>query len=314
LSWTFTILFAGLALMSMIRSDIRAVIGWSVQIPIVWSSIYGGYLGVMYRTSSDFKRLSYNNIILSIFSFGALIMVKVWGYWGLAARLALQNAVGLYINRHYVPVKVKAAFDGKMLLKLAKISLPLSIPGYISTSCLSASLSLIVLKYCGQSGLGIYSMALAFQVLFMTFTSALQNMFTTKLNYKFGETGDVSACLKFAKRPTILSVGATAVMVLVLCIVIGPFIRLVLPKYEAAIPVIRILALQMLLSAAALPLLIIQAALWYKSVSALTLTRVLVCLAAVAALPKTVETVAACMILGDSAALIVGFCILRGRM
>lgn len=311
LSWAFSLLFAALALTSVMKGDYRSAAGWGAQILTIWLAIYGAYLGVMYRTASEFKRLAYNNIISNVLGFGALVIVKVWGYWGLAARMVLQSAVGLYFARLYVPLKVNAALDVKGVVDLAKISLPLSIPGYISTSCLSASLSLIVVTYCGQSALGIYSVALVFQTMAMTFTMAIHQMFITRLTYKFGETGDVIACLKWAKNPTLLSLGAATVLALAFCLVIGPFIRLVMPKYEEAIPVIRILAAQLPLTAAALPLLIIQAALWYKSVSALTLTRVIVCLAAIAVSPKTVGVIAACMILGDFCALIVGFGILR---
>lgn len=313
LSWTFTLLFAGLALTSVAKADYRSAAGWGVQIPAVWVAIYGAYLGVLYRSSSEFKRLAYNSTITSVIGFAALGIVKLWGYWGLAARAVLVSTLGLYLSRRYVPVKVKAAFDHQGLAALAKISLPISVPSYIATSCLSASLSFIVLQYCGESGLGIYGMALTFQVMAMTLTAAIHQMFITKLTHKYGETGDVAACLQWAKRPTLLSVGAAIVLALVLCLAIGPFIRLVLPMYSATIPVIRILALQLPLSAAALPLLIFTSALWYKSVTALTLTRFATCLGAVAVLPKTLEVIAACMMLGDFSALVAGYCILHNK-
>ena len=314
LCWIFSVFFAGLALAMFVRCDVRSAVGWGVQIPCVWMAIYGAYLGVMYRTSSDFKRLSYNNVALSILGFVALAIVKVWGYWGLAARALLHNLASLCLYRHYLPVKVKASLDVKRLVDLAKISLPLSIPGYFSTSCLSASLSFLVLKYCGQRELGIYGVALSFQGMALTFTAALNQIFITKLTCKFGETEDVLSCLKYAKLPTLLSVGAATVLAFVLCLVVDPFIRVFLPKYVDSVQVIRILAAQLPISAAGLPLLIIPAALWYKSVSALTLTRVFVCMVAVILLPKTPRMIAFCMILGEFCTLIVGYCILRWNL
>ena len=311
LSWCFSLVFAGLTFASAMKGDFRSAVGWGVQVPCIWAAIYGLYLGVMYRTSSDFQRLSYNNIISSVFGFIALVIVKVWGYWGLAARLILQNVVSLYVNRRYLPVKVKASFDLPRFVALAKISLPLSIPGYIHTSCLGASLSLIVLKYCGQADLGIYGIALTFQGMAMTFTAALNQIFITKMTCKFGETENVLSCLKYAKLPTILSVSAATGLALGLCLLIGPFIRVLLPKYVEATPIIRILAVSLPLSAAALPLIVFQAALWYKSVIALALTRFLICLAAVAVLPKTLAMVAASLILGEFCSLLVGFGILE---
>jgi O-antigen/teichoic acid export membrane protein len=311
LSWLFSAFFAGLTLVSVWKGDYRSAVGWGAQIPCIWATIYGFYLGVMYRTSFDFKRLSYNNITSSIVSFFALVLVKVWGYWGLAARFALQHMVGLYINRRHLPVKVKAVFDAKGLAELAKISLPLAIPGYIHTSCLTASLSVIILKFCGQSGLGVYGMALTFQTMAMTFTTALNQIFITKLTSRFGETDDVFSCVRYAKVPTLLSVGSASVLALGLSLVVSPFVRLLLPKYVEAIPVIRILAMSLPLSAAGLPLIILRSALWYKSVFALALTRFLVCLTAVALCPKTLTAIAACFVFGEFCSLIVGFGILE---
>jgi O-antigen/teichoic acid export membrane protein len=310
-SWCFSFLFAGLSLTSFLQGDFRAAVGWSVQILVVWGTIYGAYLGVMYRTSSDFKRLTYNSTIASVFGFGALVIVKVWGYWGLAVRAALSNIVALYVSRRYVPVKVKAKFDVRGLIDLAKISLPLSIPGYIGTSFLTASMSFIVLKYCGQHGLGIYGTAFTFQAMAMTLTTAIHQMFSTKLTYKFGETEDVAACLKWARRPTLLSVAAATVLAVALCIMIDPFIRLVLPKYIDAIPVIQILSISLPLAALQLPLIILRTALWYKSVISLTAIRVLVSLLTVAVLPKTLIVIVGSLLLGDVCAMIVGFSILN---
>lgn len=315
LCWFFSIIFAILLLRSVMKGDYRSAVGWGAQIPFIWSAIYGVYLGVMYRSSSDFKRLSYNSVIAKVVDFSALVTVKIWGYWGLAARIVIGSMVGLYLGRHYVPVKVKATLNVKVLKDLAKISLPISIPGYIGASFLPASLSFIVLKYCGQHGLGIYAMAFSFQAVAMTLTGAVQQMFITKVTYKFGETEDIAACLKWARRPTLLSVGASALLAVALILVIGPFISILLPKYVAAIPVIRILALQLPLSAAGLPLLLINTALWYKSIGVLTLTRVLTCLAAIAALPKTLIVIVACIIFGEVCNLIAGYAILavKGR-
>jgi hypothetical protein len=64
------------------------------------------------------------------------------------------------------------------------------------------------------------------------------------------------------------------------------------------------------LSAAALPLIVLRSALWYKSVTALALTRFLVFFVAIAIFPRTLRVIAACLILGEFCSLIVGFGIL----
>jgi hypothetical protein len=298
-------------LINLTTGDYRSAAGWGAQIPIVWLTIYGAYLGVMYRTSSDFRRLAYNNVIATIIGFSALTFVKVFGYWGLIARSIITSGVGLFLGRRYVPVNEKAELDAKGLVALAKISLPLSVPGYIGTSCLSATLSYLILQYRGQSGLGIYGVALTFQAMVLTIATAAHQMLVTKITQKLGETGDITTCLKYAKLPTLLNVAVASALALALYVVIGPIIRLTLPSYEEAIPIIRILAWKLPIFAAALPLIILNSALWYKSVIILALIPFFVSLTVVAFFPKTLDVIATSMILGDFCALVVGYIILR---
>jgi hypothetical protein len=53
LSYVFSLAFLVLALFAVLHADLRAAMGWGVQIAAVWSAFYGVYLGVMYRTSQD---------------------------------------------------------------------------------------------------------------------------------------------------------------------------------------------------------------------------------------------------------------------
>jgi len=76
LCWVFSLFFAGLSLRSVIKGDYRAAVGWGAQIPWIWANIYGLYLGVMYRTSSEFKRLAYNSVSENLVGFCSLILVK----------------------------------------------------------------------------------------------------------------------------------------------------------------------------------------------------------------------------------------------
>lgn len=312
--WFFTLIFAVLSLWSLISGNYRSLVGWGVQILFVINSIYGFYLNTMYRTSFDFKRLSYNNVTAKVVDSIALVCVYFWGFWGLAIRYVFGSMVGLYLNIHYVPVKVKAVFDTKRLLDLAKISLPLAIPGYIGSSFLTASISFIILSCCGTHGLGIYGLAVSFQVMSLIPTQAIHQMFMTKQAYKYGETDDARACLKTLKVPTLLSVCAATALALTLCLVIGPFVKLLLPKYVEAIPIIRILAVQLPISAAGMPLLVISTALWYKHLFALTLVRFLVPLAAIAIMPKTLNVIVWCIILGTLCHVITGYGILMWWM
>ena len=299
LSWLFSVVFIALTGLSLFRGDLRASVGWGVQIVVVWTSFYGVYLGIMYRTTQDFKRLTYNNLLSTIFGFFLLVLVKLWGYWGVALRNGLQLLTGLWLNRAHVPVRVKSSFDGDRLKELAKISLPISVPGYISTSLTTATLSFVILKFLGQGELGIYGVSLTLQLMAMTITSSLSQIYYPKIMHNFGESEDFLNCVKYALKPTCLNLIVSVGLVSVLYFVIDPFIRMGIPKYVAAIPVFRILSLSIILTAAALPFIVFISALKYRVIIALSIVRFVSAFGFVFLLPKTLSMIMWSMILGE---------------
>jgi len=313
LSWIFSIFFMILVLHSLYRKDWLATVGWGAQIPMVWTVYYGAYQTVMYRTSSHFKRLAYNSLILSVLSFVCLFFVKLFGYWGLAIRLTLANISGILINQCYLPVKIKAVFDYKRLVGLAKISIPLSVPGYIQTSCLHATLSGVILKYCGETGLGLYGIAFVFQGFALTFTAALNQIFTVKLTKRLGETENVYACFRYAMIPTLLSAIAATGLAVALCITVAPFIRILIPQYVDAIPLIQIFSILLPLMALGLPLIMLRAALWYKAVIFLSLFKFSICFLLIFLFEKTLTNIVACMVIAEFSTLLAGYSIVGYR-
>lgn len=307
LSFLFSLMFVYLTCAAFFRRDLRAAAGWAVQIIGVWSMIYGLYLGVMYRTSQDFKRLSYNNIVGTVIGFASLVFVKWFGYWGIILRNGLQLATGLWFNQKYVPVRVKSVFDRGRFLKLAKMSLPLSLPGYISTSLTTATLSVVILKYLGQADLGIYGMSLALQGMAMIVTTALSQMYYPKIMHKYGESEDFISCVKYALKPTCINLVISIGIVVVLCLIIGPFIRLLIPKYVAAVSIIRILSISIVLAAVELPFIVFISALRYRTIISLSIVRFVCCFGLIAFFQKTLPMIVWSTIIAELVYVFVGY-------
>lgn len=306
-SIVYAAFFAVLSGVALLRGDFRGAAGWGAQIAGAVALVYGAYLGVMYRTTSDFRRLSYNNVLCAMLGTLELTWVRLWAYWGLALRFAVMSATTVFVNRRYLPVKPRAVFDFKALRSLAGMSLRFSIPGYLHSAALTASLNALMLRYGGEHGLGIYGLAVMVQGMAMVFGNALNQMLHVKIITRYGATEDIYRCLRYALTPALLGMALSTVIAAGVAVCIEPFIRIVLPKYVEAVPVIQILSIALVLRAAGLPLLVIGAALWYKTFALKAVANFVITLGAVVLLPKTASMVAAATLAGMAAELIVGY-------
>lgn len=301
------LLFGTLSLTSLYNKDFRAAIGWGAQIPASIGLLYGAYLGVMYRTSSNFKRLSYNNVISTTIGVPLLTFVRFWGYWGLALRSIFNSLSLVWLNQFYLPVKVKAVFNLKTIKELAKISLRFSVPGYLHSTALVASVNALILYFSGERVLGVYTLALSVKTMALTFSKALSQIFHVKITTKYGQTEDVYKCLRYSQKPALLGLSLSFFLAVALYLGITPFISLLVPKFIDSIPVIQILSAMILLHALSLPLLIISSALWYRTWTVMCVTNLLVAITALLILPKTAVNAAVALILGKSAEIFVGY-------
>ena len=299
--------FTVLSIIALLNQHYRAAIGWGAQITSSILMTYGAYLAVMYRTSANFKRLSFNNIISTVLGTFELVFVKIWDYWGLAIRFIILNLTSVWLNHHFLPVKVKALFDYKELRNLAKISLRFSVPGYLHSSALMASTNALILYFSGEGGLGIFAMAVMIQGMALTFTDALNQIFYVKITTKYGETEDVYKCLRYARFPALIGFLVSVILTISLLLIISPFIHFVLPKYDASINIIQILSFSIILKGASLPLIVIGSALWYKTFTFGCIVNFCFTLIIVIISPKTPTMIAAATISGQFAEMCVGY-------
>lgn len=306
-SWCGTVIFIFFVSKSLINADYRSAVGWAAQIPAVWMTIYGAYLQVLYRSSGDFKKLSFIQVVSSSTAFILLIIVKLWGYWGFVARYAIQSYTSLYAHQYYVPEKIKSTFNFKRLVELAKVSLPLTIPSYIDTLFLTATINFFILTYLGEKDLGIYTLALTLQGMMFIFTRAIHQIFITKITIKFGETEDVFHCFKYAQIPTLLSFLASFTIAGVFTLFIGPILQVIVPKYIDSIPVLKILIWQLPLFAAGLSFIVFSSAVWYRTMIILRVFKILSCVLVILIFSKTLTVICISLILADIVYLIGGY-------
>ena len=302
--------FGFMTIRALLFQDWFGVAGWFTQVISVLQHTYGTYLQTMYRRSMEFKRLSYNSLIMSVICFVLLIAVKFFGFFGLAVRQITQGAIRVWLDAKYLPVKVKAKWDSKIFIHLAKISIPLSLIGYIRTSFITSTFSLIVLRYCGEGSLGLYGIAVAIEGAAQTFINSLWQFFNVKMTIRYGVDDSIGKTVKTLIKPTIFAVILAVLCALALCVCAGPFVRFFVPKYVGAIPVIYILSIGMVLTALRLPTEVLRTALRYNVVFLIAIVKVLVVVFSMLLGEKTIVWFAWCSILGLVSDVILGYLLL----
>lgn len=302
--------FAFMGLRSLFRSDWFGVAGWFTQVFVVMQHTYGTYLQTMYRRSMEFKRLSYNNLIMSVICFVLLIAVRFFGFFGLAVRQAGQGIIRVWLDAKYLPVKVAARWNRRIFVQLAKISLPLSVVGYIRTSFLTSTFSFLVLRYCGEAALGLYGIAAAFESAAQTFVNSLWQFFNVKMTIKYGEDDSVADTVRTLVKPTIFAVLLAVVCAFGLCLCIGPVVRSLVPKYTSAIPVVYVLSIGMVLTALRLPTEVLRTALKYKVILSIAVAKVIVVVSFMLLGEKSIVWFAWCTIFGLLSDVLGGYAVL----
>lgn len=262
-SWLATGVFGCLAVRAMAAANWTAVVGWLTQIVMSWSTLYGAYLGILYRNAHDFKKLTVNSLAGSVTSFVLLVAVKYLGFWGLCLKLAAGAGAGLWLTVRNAPLKVRHAFDRGRLLSLAKIGLPMSLAGYLSTSLWTSTEAFLVLKLCGEKALGLVAVALFIVSSAQTLTNSIHQVYVPRITQRFGQDDDFLASLRYTLKPTLANLLISSAVALALLFCIEPLVRIIIPKYVEAAPAVRLLVWMLPLQALQMPFTLLKANLMY---------------------------------------------------
>lgn len=314
--WYLTMSYIGsgffliLGILGLIENNHRAAIGWFVQIPIFFATVFGLYLKILYRSNDDFRVLNRNNIKFTAAGALALPAVFFYKYYGLAFRSLVQNISNLYFYQKHVPYKVSARYSKRGLIDLMKVSIPLQLPAFLDTHLLKATVSLVVLTYLDQKALGIYGMAVLLQGFLLVFSGSINQIFTTKLLLNYGSHDEFSESIRYMFKPTILLVLIGAFIVVVVNVCIGPVVQLALPKYLEVVPVFQILAFELLFDLLSSPFTLFTASLMVKQIVWLRVLKVLVTFSLLFAFHSSLTEIALVLMVAKGIHVIGGYYIL----
>lgn len=310
----FVLFFLILSLYYTIDGNFKAAAGWFVQIFVVILNIYGGYLSTLYRSNKEFLKLSHIRLTANTGLLVSLVFVYFFGFFGLAIRNSISNILSIGLQQRFLPVKVRSKLDVSALWENAKISLPLSIPGYINTSFLTASILSVILLSNDKKTLGMYTFAMFIYGFGHMMVNSFNQILNVKLLTAWGKHENSIQVLKILWKPMLLTFLAACLFYLMAYNLVDPVINLMTPKYAEAIPATRILLAKIPLLALSAPLGIFKSGLWYKEYYSIATIQFLSTVVLVFLMRSSLNGICFALVIASAIYLAAGYFLLMSRI
>jgi O-antigen/teichoic acid export membrane protein len=239
---------------SLAHHNLYGAVGWLSQAFCCWGVFYGGYLTSTYRTLHHFVDMAKIQVVQTILTFGMVFLLPFLKFYGLCARVAIPACLGVWLYHRNQPLRVKYRFDTKALRELIAIGLPFSFWGSLYSTFWIATESALVLYLSNVSALGLFSVAVVMRGAMETLPVAMWQVLSPRVVSTFAQDGSVGNANRRIMRVTILLTGFMAVMVVMVSFLLEICIPLLIPKYAAGIPVMKVCLWFSVIQAAFLPM------------------------------------------------------------
>lgn len=239
---------------SLLEQNFLGFFGWLSQAFFSWEVFYGSYLISTYRTLNHFVTIARIQMVQAITTFGMVFLLPFLRFYGLCARVALPSLLVDWLYHQNRPLKVSYRFDTNALKELIKIGFPFSVWGGIYTSAWTATESALILSLAGVPELGLFSVAYAMRSGLNTLPMAMWQVIEPRAVTNLAKDGSVHNA---NERIVWVTVGLTSFMVLVASVtsmVLADLVPILIPKYTAGIPVMKVALWFPVVQAAFLPI------------------------------------------------------------
>ena len=237
-----TIVFSVLTVVSFVKGDWKSGICWIVQIVVIWTSLYGGFLQATYRSGKEFQSMAKASYLHPFLSLVTIPLYWVQPFVTMAIRscTSLATTIRLHMKR---PVKVGFRLDIKGFFKLFSEGFPLFTASYINSTGLDAIRGSIILFFLTQADLGLWSFAFQLLIIVFMLPSAVTSIYAPRVIEKFSATKSVDEAMKVAKEPIKIGLLLSLLIVPVGSILTYLLLPRFLPNYAGSTMIFIVLLL-----------------------------------------------------------------------
>lgn len=259
-SWSLlasTLVCGGLLLVAGVQfllGNGREAAAWLVQVVAVGSILYGGHLACTFRSGQDFVSLAKSNYLGAALGVLVLPLFAVWPFPALVIRSIVGPAATTLYQHRRRPVRVGWRLPLGEWRPLVARGMRLFIGTYLRYNFWASLEVWAVLALAGDGGVGLFVFASTISAALGQLATAVNQVFAPRMAIAYGRTGNVRECLRIAAKPTLVNVAAAVAVTGASMLLLPAVISMAFPRYGAAVPILRILLLEIPLVAVSLPL------------------------------------------------------------
>ena len=245
LAWTLVLsVVVGAAVLApaiwyLAHGNFELAAGWASNALAVFFLFYGmTYLQVTYRTGHDFARLAMVNVVQNAVALALVGLVALLSFYGLCLRAAISGAVGTILLHYWRPVRVGPKWNFAHWKHLLVVGAPIFGVGqlYAWWTVLDSTL---VLYYMGETAMGLYAMVMMAVTTFDLLPMSVSMVIYPRMAEQYGRTEHVDGLLRMAVKPTLLTVAGMVPIIAAGWWLVGPAVRILVPKYVDAVPAMQ---------------------------------------------------------------------------
>jgi O-antigen/teichoic acid export membrane protein len=179
-------------------------------------------------------------VVVSLSMVSMLIFVAIWEYWGLCLKVAVPTLLAVLLLHIARPLKVAPLLNFRELWTMVRFGLPMDLSGFLATSVMTSTLLALVAWRWGVATLGLFAFAGLAESLMHQLSAAFSQVFIPRIAYRLGQHDDLRSCAHYAARPALAGLASLAGVGVVASLLCAPVIRVLVPAYAEAVPLMCI--------------------------------------------------------------------------
>jgi O-antigen/teichoic acid export membrane protein len=213
--------------------------------PAILVTLYGGYLGMTFRTGQQFVTLSKTSVIQALAGILVLPLLPVMGYYGICLRASVISLTNLFLLHRWRPLKVRPRQDWPVFWRVIRVGLPLSGIGYVYTSLWISVEGTIVLTWFGTQALGLYAVSVFIRTVVSQLVLNVSQVLNVKMCEHYGRSSSAEHTMRRIVMPVVLMSLGSLPLIAVGWLLLPWVVRGLIPRYVEATVLMQIFLLMM---------------------------------------------------------------------